>query len=1596
MVQISRKDLIWCFFLLLSITGYAQPVADFSSDIISGCSPLTVNFMDKSTGNPSSWQWDLGNGNKPVIQNPSAIYIDPGTYNVKLTVSNGTQLSTVTKQIIVFKNPAATFSASDTFGCLPLTVNFSDISIQGSAPVKSRFWDFGDGSNSTQANPSHTYTQAGKYQLSLIVVDQNNCKNTKSIPNYITIAGSSNTKLQFTGNATAGCDLPYKVDFDNTSIGTGLNYTWNFGDGSSSSAVSPTHLYNSIGTYSVTLTAKNASGCTDQLKKNNYIQVQPKPTVNFSVNKTQLCISEVAAFTDLSSSGNSWKWDFGDGITSTSRNPFHSYSQSGAYTIKLLIGYGNNCWDSISKTNYINVSPSSTQFTADITDACSLPVTVNFSDQSANPVSWQWDFGDGTTSAVANPSHTYTSFGNFSVKLITGNNMNSCKDTLLRTQFIKVQKPEAKFGAFPRKGCLPLTVAFKDSSITNEPVQSWEWDFGDGSTVSNQQNPTHVYTSENQFNVRLVITTISGCKDTLFMPGYVRAGNKPTFIDFAVDKTSICAYEYVSFTDLSVHSNEWFWDIGKFGTDSTQNLYRQPTDTGYVDIKFVAAYNGCADSIAKTRVIYINPPVSRFNVFLNCSSPYKVGIADTSIGALQYDWNFGDGQTSATIGDTIYHTYAAGGLKTIRLITTNNGCKDTASTDITIGNFKAAFSSITNKGCAPSPITFTDQSTNAGTWEWDFGDGSTATQQNPVHTYQDTGVYSVKLTVTDKTTGCADSIVKMNYVQIGQLIADFEVDTTYGCFPLMVQFKDLSQPVGGISAWEWDFGDGTKSTLPHPPAHQYNVKQTFPVTLIVKTANCADTVTYNNAVQFPNDPDASFLISDTLTCKKTTVSFDAKQKNYVAYNWDFGDGNKGTSSAVSNEYTLDGTYIVALTVTNSIGCTSSYTDTLRIADPVADFSATPTFASCPDLLSDFTDLSSPNAVKWDWDLGNGNTSSLRNPSNLYTNSDSFDVKLTITTRLGCTATILKKDFIQVSGPTGDFSFFPKKGCPPLDVNFISNAKNISKYQWDFGGAGALGSGAQTTFTYNLANTYKPRLILTDNNGCVLSFQSPDSIVVKDLLVEAGVDKYICKGDSVILNGSGEGSTFSWSPSGGINNPSAPEIFVKPVATTTYYFSTFSGKCFNKDSVTIHVNPFIPSAGFSATRVCFRDTTVFTNTTSIPAGGVISTYKWNITTTDSTSVKDTLFRFNAPGQYQVKLTAVTDSGCKSSIIKTVIIDTLPKADFSSATICDKGTATFTSLSKDSIGITSLNWDLGDGVKTTGTLINHVYPDTGWYNVQLIALAQTGCRDTITKAIFVNPNPAPQFNSTKAACLKGPIQFTDESTVARGKITSWTWNLGDGVKVQEQNPSYVYKNLGKFDVSLLVVSDSSCSASASKAAEASIYPIPEANFSVTVKSRKVLDNWWEFKNSSKDAISYKWYFGDGDSSMLSNPSHTYQDSGHYVVTLIAIGQNQCADTLRYKEIYVEPGYAFYIPNAFSPNDDGKNDGFSGKGFGIQKFRMDILDRWGNLVFSTTDVNQAWDGKLSSGEPAQIDVYVYKAIVRDIYLVQHIYVGKVTLIR
>jgi gliding motility-associated-like protein len=1483
----------------VTVTVNPIPVADIVPDVSAGCAGLVVNFNNNSTlGGTYAWSFA---GATPAT---SALYTPPpvtfntsGNNMVFITVNVSGCIKRDTTYINIAPLPLPAFTVTPATGCSPVNAVFNNTSAVTAGDTY--LWDFDNGLTSALQNPgSQTYTATtidSIYTIQLLITAANGCQD--SISHTVTV--HANPVALFVPSEDTVC-ANTSITFLNSSTGAST-YAWTFGDAGSSTATSPSHLYTTPGNYTSQLIASSAFGCKDTLQQ--LIVVDTVPTAAFT--NTTECFGFATQFTNTSiGSITSWSWNFGDGSAlATAANPLHSYPANGTYNATLTVTNVFGCTSTVTHAVIVNQVPIAGFISSTV---CSGTATA-FTDQTTGtPIGWTWDFGDGSpTSALQNPTHIYGIAGTYNVTLISFGG-SGCSDTV--SNMVTVNPVPAANFSFANT-CTNDVMSFNSTS-TGAP-DTFSWNFGDGATDnSNNPSPVHTYTVSGTYNVTLTAGySATGCTNSITIPVTVYPLTVPSFTS-----NTPCLNVATSFTDATTNSpTQWTWNFGDGSAFSNlQNPSHVYAAPGIYTVTLLTEnVFGCMDSITISTTV--NPlPVAAFSFDTVCTNA-ATSFTDNSSSAVSWSWDFGDGSAISTVNSPT-HIYPSAGSYTVTLIVANMfGCTDTVSHVITVDPNPVSLYTATT-ACHTYPTVFTDNSTAAISWSWDFGDASAFDPTtSPTHIFANPGTYNVDLLVTN-VFGCTD-LSTQTIVVLPQPVADFSFSTV--CARQIVNFTDAT--VGAaMTSWNWDFGDGSPPDLNQNPSHIYTLGGNYNVTLIVaNSAGCVDTIVKPIIVNTVPTP----LFSANASCQGTISSFTDLSSDVVPINswfYDFDDGNNSLSQNPNYIYAAAGTYNVSLTVTNINGCDSTVVIPVTVnVFPVAQYAADTVCIGTP---TTFTDGSTGFPNSWTWNFGDG-SSGTTGPviTHVYPAAGSYLTSLTVSSGAGCTdqAFLIVVVRSDVAAGISAANTVCEDNVLAINDNSVITTGFILSDTWDFGDGSPLVSTLNTTHVYTSPGTYVITHVVVSDGGCASS--AADTVVV---------------------------------------------------------------------------NP-LPVADFSTANTCAIQPGVFTDLSSGPP----VSWSWNFGDGGTDVIQNPSHIYPSFGIYNVTLVSTTAAGCADTTIKPVEVYPQPLANFTSNIVCWGDTTDFTNTSSAASGVITNNWwTFGDG--TTGTQTNPAHfwaTENDTFSVTLAVMTNNGCVDTITKPAYTYPIPVFNYGPTlTSGCDAFTTSFNENSSVSGGTIVNWLWDFGDGNLTYTQSPVHTYDAPGNFYVSLTVTSSYGCPMSDTLNYPIIVYPHPDAEFFATPSETSIYQPQIQFTDMSAGAMYWDWDLGDFETSIDQNPYHIYPDTGTYTVTLIAINNFGCRDTAQH-DVRINGETTLFIPNAFTPNGNTLNDVFMPKMSGILEFEMLIFDRWGNQIFRTTDMYEGWNGSVGgTGELCQQDVYVYKIITKDLLQNNHTYIGRVTLVK
>lgn len=910
---------------------------------------------------------------------------------------------------------------------------------------------------------------------------------------YSSGANIKNLNQFITASADSGC-VNNPIQFTGTAIYAPSAWKWYFGDGTTANTQNATKTYTTPGRYTVSLVTTIPGGSDCDSQDSTFVEfiVNAKPSTNFAW--TGKCENDTIQFADSSNTSTSfitkWRWIFGDGDTSSLRNPKKKYAGPGTYQVKLWVENNGMCSDSIIKSVVIYPKPS-VDFST--TSNCQKD-TFSFTNQTTIASGgtlvgflWRWGTGDSVLTFNVNdkPKYLFTSKGTYQVQLIAATS-NACIDSITKAVSID-PNPVAKFGV--QSVCEGDSSTFTDSSFVNTPstITQWQWRFGDLGTDT-LQNPKHLYTSitvSGIYQVFLKVTTDKGCTDSIVNPATV---HHFPIADF--DERENCLRDTTSFIDSSYlvtgTITNWHWSFGDGNTSTTQNKKHVYSNPGQYNVRLVVSTSfNCKDTVTKTVKIFPKP-VASFTVAMACQndSAFFVNTSTILTGNKNYFWDFGDTSGTSTNTNPAY-LYKGPGFYVARLrVVSDSGCVDSTFKSIQVyPRPKSAFSV---QSCPSDSIQFTDLSDPNGdaivSQLWDFGDGKTSNVKNPKHLYTAEGSFGVRLIVN--TAYCSDTLLK-NITVSFKPKADFT--TTDVCVYESASFSDNSSIyVSSVADWQWNFGDGNTSTLQNP-THLYGSPNTYNVQLIATAlTGCKDTI-IKQVVIHPK-PSASFdLLSPCYTDSAVFADKSGVTSGSITNHlWDFADGTFDSRKDPKHMYGVAGNYSVSLRVISDKNCRDSVTKQIQInLAPVPKIVANDTCVNDTVYFDDQSTTTDGVITKWGWTFDLNGTDTVKSPKVVFAQPGTYTVKLSLTTSSGCKYPDIGQRLITIH-PRPEVNFKPTPDSSTIlmtQIKFENTTKFADKFEWSFGDSSALSTLFDPTHDYEDTGTYKIRLIASTNFGC---------------------------------------------------------------------------------------------------------------------------------------------------------------------------------------------------------------------------------------------------------------------------------------------------------------------------------------------------------------------------------------------------------------------------------------------------------------------------------------------------------------------------------
>ncbi len=1175
--------------------------------------------------------------------------------------------------------------------------------------------------------------------------------------------------------------------------------------------------------------------------------------------------------------------------------------------------------------------------TADQTEGCA-PLTVQFAAPGSSST-FYWDFDDGGTSVIKNPSHTFTQVKTYVVKFKESQN-----GSVVGTISIQIYpKPIPFFTADPQSGCQPLDVAFKDSSnvASQITVTNYSWVFGDGGGDSGTPNPTHTYITSGSFTAGLqLVTDKPGCDTTIAVADFIKVSNppSPTFITTPNPPVACNPPLNVSFTNTTPPGAYVFhWDFGGSTYDGVTPPPQTYTQDGSYPVTLsVSDDNGCVKE--KTISIGVGSPKPSFTLDNDtlCKSVIYTAINTSPIGT--YQWEFGPDATPTTSTQVSPNfRFNTGGTKTIKLTLTSPDGQCMGDTTVTIFvEDPVAMATVSpDYSCSePVMLDFTGTSSGIASWEYIFSDGMTSSEQNPSHLYvdYDTTTYSLEGLTVDTTilkvttaAGCMGfGVITANIYTPNAL---FLPDVKDGCAPLTVNFEDKSISQENIVSWHWDFGDGSTldATNDNTIPHTYTQPGEYPVQLIiVNSGGCRDT-SYIQTIFVGEPITLDFSVDKTDICPGDTVHFMdlSNNANIDAYHY-YSDGDRLTHCASDGNpawtFHETGSQDVTLEAIYN-GCHSTLTKPglINVHGPIAKINYNMACESPFDF--NFTSLAE-DADSIFWDFGDG-TDTMMVSTITHTYADTGDYTIILRSTNNTSGCEESSDTVQIHVRDIKASFtIPPKVCKGADLMLDASASQdvngicYKGYQWNSSEKRPITVGTPVLpfeFSFGGSGDQWVELIVDDVNGCRDTLRQYTRVFGAEAKIFPS-DTLICLPNSIDFTSitSGDTTLASWEWDFGDNQTGMGQNITHNFALPNPADNIFKVSLTVKDVLgcegmdTALVNIYEPTSTITTIPtppfICIGETVNFSATDFTTQGSHLN-FNWDFGNGTTSNNQTGSATYNTAGSFPAVLSFTeAATGCAGSTQVEVKVQDYPTAAFSSSVdgqsvLCYPINIEFIDQSSPSTGL-SYFWDFGNGGNAVGDTVVAVF-GKGTFDVSHVVATSFGCTDTITKPINTT-GPEGDFTLDKTTICLGENITATINPADTVDVGSFHFDFGDGTLIHDQlTATHAYTFLpgsNQQPIKLVLTSvDGSCSFTAEKIVTILNTQAEFTNSSGTLTGCEAEN--FTFVNQSIDANQFEWDFGDGTpTSNLESPTHVFTGAGTYQVTLTAsnTGSN-CVSTV-----------------------------------------------------------------------------------------------------
>ena len=1589
----------------------------------------TISFAGSASAG-ASYSWNFGMNASPATANtvgPHSIsYTSPGSKTITLTVTDGScPAATATHSILVSPGYTATFSVPAS-----VCVNSSgSVSYTGNAPPGSTFnWNFGTGATpatATTVGPhSVSWNTAGTANVSLSVTTAGCTAGPVSQAVSVQALPTSTFNLPATACTGSSVNVAYTGN-----AGAGASYTWNWGSGATpatSTGQGPhTVSWSTSGVKNVSLSVVQG-GCTSVLSTQN-ITVSAPPTATFSLSAST-CVGTAAAavYTGNAGGGATYAWNFGSGAspaTASGVGPHNpDWSTTGSKTVSLVVSQNGCSSAPITQNIMVNAAPTAS-FTLSNPGCVGEPVTALYTGNAGAGATFSWVYPGASLVSGSGPGPlqlSWPSAGSQTVSLSVSE--NGCTSLVQTNSTLIEAAPVFSVSAPTYTGLnQSTTISYTGPSL---PGATYSWSF-DGGTVVSGSGAGPYQVTWNTSGVKNITCSVSyGACLPLTETASTEVISAATASFTTESPICVGASSTITFTGIALSGATFNWNFGG-GTvvsGSGSGPYEVSwTSPGAKTVSLEIVQFGISSGTVQQTVQVNAIPTASFSLpaFICEDDAAQINYTGTGSPSANLSWNFGGGLPSGPAGQNNQVTYPSAGNATVTLTVSENGCSSLPVTQTLVVRPRptAAFT-LPSQACVNEPVSavFTGVAGPSASFNWDFGTGNLLNGSGPGPidlSWSAAGSETVSLVVTENQ--CSSTSVSQAITINPIPVASFTVaGNQCAGDTVLVTFTGSA---GASAVYTWDFDGATvlSGTQAGPYALAFSQAGNYNIGLSINDQGC---VAVASGVSYTADasPVVSFTLADSTFAGLTeAVLFTGQTSDSASFTWTYA-GATHQSGAGSGPLNLiwpnAGTYTVSLQVQNGECVVDGMPQTIVVQNlPDVNFSLSTDTACAATAV--FVSLNSAPVTgatyTWNFDGALVTSGSGAGPYQVEWTSPGLHTVSVSYSLGGLSSGVAQQNIWVIEIPESSFSMV-EEVCAGEEtmVFYTANTGMNSQFQWDFEN-GLVVSGENTgspTVRWDTAGVYLISLSVAD--AMCISAPTVQPIIVKVVPTASfEVDSLVCEKStaSIVFNGNAAGNAiYTWNFGSGTlmsGSGAGPlEVQFDEPGLAALSLSVSQSGCSSalfSDTVVIRALPAVDAG--AGHLMCSGD--------SVQLNGLAQagyTYSWFPESgLSSSSISNPFLSLSSLHDYVetfVYRLTVNDGYCTASDSVEVNLAPRPTAFFNLPPAqCFEGNSfDFTADGSFNPAEASITWNFGPhGFTHNPSDVNQqdiTFDIPGRHAVEL-QISQFGCvSEPFVDSVIVNAHPTARFSGDDVkGCL--PLTATLDASESEGQGLSYFWNFGDGQVGTGQMPQHTYTQSGYLAVHLTVVDANGCSAELNRPNFVQVLEQPIAGFRAKPEVVFIGTDFLELTNLSQHA-QFSYFVIAGDTIFGSTNSYSFTEPGEYEVTQVVVNAAGCTDQMTVT-VRAEFGTEFYIPTAFTPNNDGHNDEFKVVGSDVRDFSLIIFDRWGHEVFSSNDIEKSWDGFTPDrNQPMPEGVYIYRLEMRNKQNRDIIENGSITLIR